>query len=158
MSGRLRSEHVGEPREQQQPLVRRRVDERHERARFGRRDDGGPVDRRLERRADQPDFVAIQVGQELAARERVIDVGEVATVVVAESAHREGSRDAALPCARHRLENHRMAVAGDQLIGRELVEKPIEQRRDTAGLSRASGRDSSLWRVISSVTGTFFKV
>ena len=38
------------------------------------RDDGGPVDRRLERRADQSHLLAIDVGQELAAREGVIDV------------------------------------------------------------------------------------
>ena len=33
-----------------------------------------PVDRRLDRRADQPHLLAIEVGQELAAREGVIDV------------------------------------------------------------------------------------
>ena len=38
----------------------------------------GPVDRRLERRADESDLLAVDVGQELAAREDVIDVLEVA--------------------------------------------------------------------------------
>ena len=40
--------------------------------------------------------------------------------------------------ARHRLEDHRVAVAGDQLVGRELVQQAVEQREVLRGL-RAIG-------------------
>ena len=120
--GAPRSEHVGETREQQQALVRRRVDERHEGARFGWRHDRRPVDRRLERRADQSDFLAVHAGEELAARERVIDVLEISALVVAEAADGKGRGDAAPAGFGHRREDHRVSVAGDQLIRSEAVE------------------------------------
>ena len=46
-----------------------------------------------------------------------------------------------------------MAVAGDQLIRRELVEQPVDQREVLRRLAAMRAR-SSLCRVISSVTGT----
>ncbi len=66
-----------------------------------RRETDRPFDRRLERRADEPDSVAVELGQELAAGEGVIDVLEVARVVVAKPSHGEGRGDAARPRPRH---------------------------------------------------------
>jgi hypothetical protein len=123
-----RPEHVGQPREQHQTLVRRGVNERHERARFERRDHGRPVDRRLDRCADQTHLVAIDVGQKLAARERVVHVLEVPRLVVAETSNRIGRGDAALARPRHDGLDHRMRVAGDHLIGCEVVQQSLEQR------------------------------
>ena len=95
----------------------------------GRRDDGGPVDRRLDRRADEAHLVAVDVGQVLAAGEGVIDVGEMFRRVVAEAADGKRGRDAAAAGALHRLEDHRVAVAGDQLVGLEVVDQTIEQAK-----------------------------
>ena len=143
MSGRRDPEHVRKSSEEQQAFVARRVDERHKCARVGRRDNRGPVDRRLERRAHEPDLVAVHVGQELTARERVVDILEVSSCVIAKTSHRERCRHAASPRARHRFENHRVAVAGDELIGLELVHQALEDRQITCGLRRF-GRASSL--------------
>ena len=123
-----RAEHVREPREQQQPLVRRRMHEGDERPRVFGRDDAGPVDRRFDRRADQPYLALVHAGQKPAARERMIDVGKILPFVIAEPAYRIRRRLAALSCSRHRLEDHRMAVGRDQDVRGELVQQRVEQR------------------------------
>ena len=127
--GPSRSEHVGEPREQPQPFVRRRVDEGHERARLRRRHHRRPLERWLERSAHETHALAVQVGQELAARERVVDVREVPLVVVAEPSHGECRHDAARLRSRHRLQDHRVAVAGNEVRRREFGDELVEQRQ-----------------------------
>ena len=102
------------------------------------RDHRRPVDRRLDRRADQSHLLAVDVGQELAAREGVIDVARSTRLVVAEAANGKRGGDAARARARHRLEDHRVPVAGDQLVGREVVQQAVEQRQELRGL-RAIG-------------------
>mgnify|MGYP003694413723 CR=1 FL=1 len=100
MSGRLDPSMSARRANSQQAFVRRRVDEGHERARLGGRHNRRPLERRLDRRADEAHLVAVVVGQKLAARERVIDVLEVPRLVVAEAADGERGGDAALPRAR----------------------------------------------------------
>ena len=120
--GPTRSEHVGEAREQQQTFVCGRIDERHERSRLLGRQHRGPVDGWFDRRAHQSDPVAVMAGQKPAAREGVIDVFEIPRLVVAEAAHGKRGGDPSASRARHRFEDHQMPVAGDQLIGREIVD------------------------------------
>ena len=59
----------------------------------------------------------------------MIDVLEVAA---ARSSRSPGPRSAVVMprrrASRHRREDHRVAVAGDQLIGREVVEQRLEER------------------------------
>ena len=122
------SDHVGEARKQQQSLVCRRVDEGHERTRFLGRQHGRPVDRRFDRRADEPDFLAVVVGQEPTACERMVHVVEIPCFVIAEAADGKRGGDASRSRARHRFQDHRVPVAGDQLVRRELVQELIKER------------------------------
>ena len=64
----------------------------------------------------------------------MIDVRRNSGLVVAEAAYRERGGDAAASRFRHRAEDHRMAVAGDHLIGSEGREQPLEQREERGGL------------------------
>ena len=64
---------------------------------------GRPIERQLERGADETDLVAIDAGQIAAAREHVIHVGEIRGVVVAEAANGKRRRDAAAACVAHGL-------------------------------------------------------
>ena len=138
-----RSQHVGQAREQKQAFVCRRVHEGHERPRFGWRFNRRPVDWRLERRAFERRLSAVHVGQELTARERVVDILEVSSCVIAKTSYGERRRHAAPSRARHGFEDHRMAVAGDELIRLELVHQALEHRQ-IASASARFGRASSL--------------
>jgi hypothetical protein len=133
-----RAQHVRQAREQEQALVRRRVDEGHECARVDGRNHRRPIDGRLDRRADQPYFFAVHVGQKLTAGEGMVDVLEVPRLVVAEAANRKGGSNAALPRLRERREDHCVSVAGDRLVGREIVEETRQQPEELPRL-RAIG-------------------
>ena len=109
------------------PLVRRGVDEGHERARFAGREHFRPLDRRLDGRADQPHLLAIEIGQELAAREHVVGVLEVAPLVVAEPAHGEDGGGPACAGRCQRQPDHRMGVAGNHLVGGNRIQHLFEQ-------------------------------
>ncbi len=126
------SQHDSKAREQQRALVPRWIDERHECARLGRRHDRRPIDRRVHRRAHQAHSVAVMIGQEPAARERMINVIEIPRFVVTKTANRKRRRDAAAPRPRHRLEDHRMSVAGDQLRSARIPRAADRAQRDTA--------------------------
>ena len=70
----------------------------------------------------------------------VIDILEIPSGVIAKASYGERGRDAARVGARHGFEDHRMAVAGDELIGRELVHQPLEQREEPSGLGAIGTR------------------
>ena len=100
----------------------RRVHEGDEGPRFDRRQHRVPVDGRLERCADQTNRRVVAGGEKGAAGKGVIDVLEVGPAVSV-TAERKRSGQAARACALERDLDHRMGVAGDDLIGRKSVQE-----------------------------------